>query len=52
MLMLAKTLGKLSNKSRDVLIEVLSKIIEFYIEKKVEKDLEFSFSKVFKFKSG
>ncbi|MDP4226273.1 MAG: hypothetical protein Q8910_07825 [Bacteroidota bacterium] len=47
--MLAKTLKKLPENERKTFIEILSKEIEFYIENKVEKELEFSINKILKF---
>jgi|GEM_PF-4002752 len=46
---LVKTLSKLPEQDRKKLIEALSKVIEFYIEHKFEKELEFSFHKLLRF---
>jgi hypothetical protein len=48
-LMLVKALSKLPHNDRKALIEVLARVIEFYIENKVEKEIEFSFNKILKF---
>jgi len=42
-------LSKLSQENRDLLIGSLSSLIELYIERKVEKEIEFSFHKLLKF---
>lgn len=47
--MLVKALKKLPDSERKSVIEALSKVIEFYIENKVEKELEFSINKILKF---
>jgi len=49
LLRLVKTLSKLSDNDRKALIEVLARVIEFYIENKVEKEIEISFNKILKF---
>jgi len=48
-LMLVKALSKLPHNDRKALIEILARVIEFYIENKVEKEIEFSFNKILKF---
>jgi len=48
-LMLVKALSNLPHNDRKALIEVLARVIEFYIENKVEKEIEFSFNKILKF---
>ena len=48
-LKLVKTLSKLSENDRKALIDTLARVIEFYIENKVEKEIEFSFHKILKF---
>jgi hypothetical protein len=46
---LSKTLGKLSESDRKAFIELLSKFVEFYLDKKIEKELDNSFHKILKF---
>ena len=46
---LANALSKLPETERKDLINVLSRVIEFYMESKIEKEIENSFSKLFKF---
>lgn len=48
-LKLVKALSKLPDNERKIMIEALAKVIEFYIENKVEKEIEFSFHKLLKF---
>jgi hypothetical protein len=48
-LMLVKALSKLPDNDRKALIEALARVIEFYIENKVEKEVELSFNKFLKF---
>ena len=46
---LTLALGKLPETERKALIKVLSRVIEFYLESKIEKEIDNSFSKLFKF---
>lgn len=46
---LVKSLNKLPQEDRNALIGALSKLIEFYVENKVEKELDHSFKRIFKF---
>lgn len=46
---LTHTLSKLSDSERKAFIEVLSRFIEFYIENKIEKEIDNSFFKVLNF---
>lgn len=48
-LKLVRTLSKLPENERKALVEVLARVIEFYIENKIEKEIEFSFHKLLKF---
>ncbi len=48
MIILTKTLSKLKDSERKIFISVLSKYIEQYINQKVEKEIDFSFMKIFK----
>lgn len=48
-LSLTKALSKLPKEERSTLIKALSRIVEFYVESKVEKEIDLSFSKLFKF---
>ena len=46
---LTQALSKLPNSERKAFIEVLSRCIEFYMENKVEKEIDQSFFKILKF---
>ena len=46
---LIKSLKKLSQEERSIVINSISKLIEFYIETKIEKDLNKSFRTILKF---
>ncbi|MEA3496807.1 MAG: hypothetical protein U9R42_12340 [Bacteroidota bacterium] len=46
---LVKTLNKLNKKEKEVMIDLLSNLINFYIENKVNKELEHSLRGIFKF---
>lgn|SRR5690554_5126344 len=46
---LTKTLSKLSDSERKAFIEVLSRFIEFYLENKIEKEIDNSIFKILKF---
>lgn len=48
-LTLTKALSKLPESERKNLIEILSNLIEFYIENKIEKELNNSIFKIMKF---
>lgn len=48
-LALIKTLNNLSGNSRQQLIDILAREIEFYLKNKIEKELELSFDKLLKF---
>ncbi len=45
---LSKTLRKLSDPDRKFFIEFLSKFFEFYLDKKIEKEIDNSFHKILK----
>lgn len=46
---LVKTLNKLDANERKVFIDFLSKFIEFYLEQKIDKEIELSINKILKF---
>ncbi len=46
---LTNVLGKLSESERKTFIELFSKFLEFYIENKIEKEIELSLFKILKF---
>lgn len=46
---LVKTFSKLPDNERKAIINALARVIEFYVENKVEKEIEFSFHKLLKF---
>jgi len=46
---LVKSLSKLNDSERKAMINVLAEVINFYIENKVNKELNKSFSNIFKF---
>lgn len=46
---LTQALSKLSDSERKAFIEVLSRFIEFYMENKVEKEIDQSLFKILKF---
>ena len=46
---LIKSLKKLSQEERSIVVNSISKLIEFYIETKIEKDLNKSFRTILKF---
>lgn len=46
---LTHTLSKLSDSERKAFIEVLSRFIEFYLENKIEKEIDSSFFKILNF---
>lgn len=46
---LTKALSKLPDSERKAFVDVLYRIIEFYLENKIEKEIDRSFSKILKF---
>ncbi|MGB0949101.1 MAG: hypothetical protein ACPG7E_02870 [Marinirhabdus sp.] len=46
---LAKSLCKLDKTERKAMVDVLANVIAFYLENKVNKEIEDSFSRIFKF---
>lgn len=46
---LVKSLSKLNDSERKAMISILADVINFYIENKVNKELDKSFSNIFKF---
>lgn len=48
-LTLVKTLHKLPENDRKLMVDALASVIEFYIENKIEKEIEFSFNNLLKF---
>lgn len=46
---LTKAMSKLPDSERKMFVEVLSRFIEFYIENKIEKEIENSLFKILKF---
>jgi hypothetical protein len=47
---LVKSLSKLSDPERKIFIKVMATIVQSYLEQKVDKELDISIKKVFKFK--
>jgi hypothetical protein len=47
--LLTKSLSKLSDSDRKAFINILSDFIEFYLEHKIEKEIDISFQKILKF---
>jgi len=47
--MLVNVLSKLPEHDRKKIIDVLARVIEFYFESKIEKEIEFTFHKLLKF---
>lgn len=45
---LTKTLGKLPSSERKAFIDVLSRVIEFYLDNKIEKEIDRLFLKILK----
>ena len=45
---LVKALKKLPVEEQKTMIKILSNVIEFYVENKIEKELDKSFSKIFR----
>jgi hypothetical protein len=46
---LTKALSKLPDSERKAFIDVLSRVIEFYLENKIEKEIDHSLFKILKF---
>jgi len=49
MKMLTKVLSEISESDRKAFIHLFSKVLEFYIENKLEKEIDQSFYKILKF---
>ncbi|MGF1670347.1 MAG: hypothetical protein ACFCU6_07860, partial [Balneolaceae bacterium] len=47
---LTKALSKLSHKEKEAFINVFSKVIEFYLNQKIEKEIDSSFIKILNLK--
>ena len=47
--LLTNVLSKLSSSKRKKFVQVLSNVIEFYLENKIEKEIDNSFYKILKF---
>lgn len=46
---LVKALGKLNDSEKKALINLLAKVIEHYLEQKIDKEIDYSFKKILKF---
>lgn len=46
---LVKAMSKLSDTEKKALINLLAKVVEHYLEQKIEKEIDFSFKKILKF---
>lgn len=45
---LVKSLNKLDTTEKGIMVDLLSNLINFYIENKINKEIEFSISRLFK----
>ncbi len=46
---LIKVMGRLSESEKKAFINLLAKVIEHYLEQKIDKEIDYSFQKLFKF---
>lgn len=46
---LVQAMSKLNDPEKKALINLLAKVIEHYLEQKIDKELDFSFKKILKF---
>jgi hypothetical protein len=46
---LSQALSKLTDSERKAFVSVLSSVIDFYLEHMIEKEIDYSFKKIFKF---
>jgi len=47
---LSKSLSKLSDSEKKAFINIISTFVQFYLEQKIEREVDSSFKKVFKFR--